>query len=368
MLRALELASRGLMTTHPNPRVGCVIVGGGEVIAEGWHRRAGDPHAEALALGQAGGRARGSTVYLTLEPCSHSGRTPPCVEALVRAAPARVVVAMQDPNPQVNGRGIDRLREAGIEVSVGLCAARAAALNRGFVSRMRRGRPWVISKIAASVDGRIALGSGVSKWITSTQSREDVQQLRACCSAVLTGIGTVLADDPSLNVRLDEASRQPLRVICDTRLRMPRSSRTLGLEGEVLIATASRDAALRAPLVASGAKFLDIGERGGRLDLAEVMNRLAEREVNEVLVEAGPVLNGALIDSRLIDELVVYFAPSLIGSDGRGMFDLAGVVTMSDKVECSFIDCTRVGPDMRLRLLLAGEPESDVYGHHTGHG
>ncbi len=368
MLRALELASRGMETTHPNPRVGCVIVGGGMVIAEGWHRRAGDPHAEALALARAGEHARGSTVYLTLEPCSHSGRTPPCVDALVRASPARVVVAMQDPNPQVNGRGIDRLREAGIEVGVGLCAARAAALNRGFISRMQRGRPWVISKIAASVDGRIALGSGESKWITSAESREDVQQLRAGCSAVLTGIGTVLADDPSLNVRLRGASRQPLRVICDTHLRMPRSSRTLGLEGEVLIATASRDPALRAPLLASGAGFLDIGERDGRLDLAEVMNRLAEREVNEVLVEAGPVLNGALIDSRLVDELVVYFAPSLIGSDGRGMFDLAGVAVMSDKVECSFIDCTRVGPDMRLRLSLAGNPESDVYGHHTGDG
>ncbi len=353
MVRALALAARGLYTTHPNPRVGCVIVNGDQVVAEGWHRRAGEPHAEALALAEAGARARGATIYLTLEPCSHRGRTEPCVDAVIAAGPARVIVAMRDPNPLVDGNGIGTMRDAGIQVEVGLCGERAEALNRGFVSRMRRGRPWVVSKIAASVDGRTALASGESKWISSAESRTDVQRLRAGCSAILTGIGTVLADDPSLNVRLEGCERQPLRVICDTRLRIAPTARTLGVDGSVLIATASRDSDRRAALALAGAGFLDIAERGGHLDLRQLLEQLAQREVNEVLVEAGAHLNGALAAAGLLDELVVYYAPSLLGSDGRGMFHLPQVASMSDKVECSFLESVRVGPDLRVRLLFA---------------
>ena len=353
MARALALAARGQNTTHPNPRVGCVIVRGDQVVGEGWHRRAGEPHAEVLALAEAGEAARGATIYLTLEPCSHSGRTPPCVDAVVAAAPARVVVAMLDPNPVVDGNAAGTLRKAGIEVAVGLYGDRAEALNRGFVSRMRRGRPWVISKIAASVDGRTAVASGESKWISSAESRADVQQLRAGCSAIVTGIGTVLADDPSLNVRLENCERQPLRVICDTRLRTAPGAQTLGLDGDVVIATASNDGARRAALAAAGAGFMDVAEQGGHLDLRQLLELLAQREVNEVLVEAGPILNGALVAAGLTDELVIYYAPSLLGGDGRAMFQLPQVVTMADKVECSFSECTRVGPDLKVRLLLA---------------
>ncbi len=353
MKRALALAARGRYTTHPNPNVGCVIVSDDQVVAEAWHRRAGEPHAEALALAAAGARARGATIYLTLEPCSHRGRTPPCVDAVIAAAPARVVVAMQDPNPVVDGSGIDAMRGAGIDVEAGLCGGRAEALNRGFVSRMRRGRPWVISKIAASIDGRTALANGESKWISSAESRADVQQLRAGCGAILTGIGTVLADDPSLNVRLEECERQPLRVICDTRLRVAPTARTLCVDGAVLIATASHDDYRREALAAAGAAFLDVAERDGHLDLHQVLGQLGQREVNDVLVEAGAGLNGALAAAGLIDELVVYYAPSLLGSDGRGMFHLPQVASMSDKVECSFAESVRVGPDLRVRLRLA---------------
>ncbi len=353
MARALALAERGLASTHPNPRVGCVIVNRGEVVAEGWHRRAGEPHAEALALAEAGGAARGATIYLTLEPCSHHGRTPPCVERVIEARPARVVVSMRDPNPAVDGRGIERLRAAGIEVDIGLLADHAAALNRGFISRMRRGRPWVVSKVAASIDGRTAVASGESKWITSAEARADVQRLRTVCSAVLTGIGTVLADDPSLNVRQGEAARQPVRVICDTALRTPPDARTLGLDGDVYIATANDAVDARQALAAAGAHFLDVGRRDGRLDLDTLMRQLAGLEINDVLVEAGPVLNGALVESGLIDEMIVYLAPSLLGSDGRGMFRLPSIASLADRVEWTFVETTRVGPDLRVRLAPA---------------
>src|SRR5512135_2431955 len=292
MARALCLAERGLYTTAPNPRVGCVLVKDGKIIGEGWHERAGEPHAEVHALRAAGGAARGATAYVTLEPCSHHGRTPPCADALIAAGVSRVVSAMQDPNPLVAGQGLQKLSDAGIEVECGLMEAAARELNIGFVSRMTRGMPWVRSKIAASLDGRTALANGTSKWITGEAARRDVQHWRARSCAILTGIGTVLADDPQLNVRSMESARQPLRAVVDNGLRIPPAARLLQQPGAVIY-TATQDAQKIAALEKSGARVAVLADAGGQVDLSAVLRDLAERGCNEVLVEAGSKLNGA---------------------------------------------------------------------------
>lgn len=360
MARALRLARRGLYTTQPNPRVGCVIVRDGEVVGEGWHRRAGGPHAEIEALRSAGDAARGATVYVTLEPCSHHGRTPPCADALIGAGVGRVVAAMVDPNPQVAGRGLERLREAGIETGSGLLADEAGSLNPGFVKRMRDGLPWVRVKMAMSLDGRTAMASGESQWITGQAARADVQRLRARSGAVLTGIGTVACDDPSLNVRatasqlgIEGEPLQPLRVVLDPELQLSPRARLLSLAGPVLVLTRIDDAAARARLEAAGAQVETVAPAPGGLDLTAVLKTLAGRGVNEVHVEAGAILCGALITAGLVDELVLYVAPHLMGGEARGLFFLPGLERMADRIALTIEDVRAVGEDWRITATPA---------------
>lgn len=363
MARALQLAERGRYTTDPNPRVGCVIVRDGQVVGEGWHRRAGELHAERLALAAAGGAARGATAYVTLEPCAHHGRTPPCATGLIDAGVARVVAAMSDPNPLVAGKGLAMLREAGIVTELGLLEEDAAALNPGFLKRMREGRPYVRCKLAMSLDGRTAMASGESKWITGEAARLDVQRLRAGSSAIVTGVNTVLADDPSLNVRLDPAQlpgvehadylRQPMRVVLDTRLRTPPRARLLSLPGQTLVvcgegASAEAEAELRE----AGADVLRLPQLGGRIDLPRLFQALAGRAVNEVLIESGPTLSGAALAAGVVDELIVYVAPHLMGHAARAMVNLPGLEHMEERLALRFCDCRRVGDDLRLTLSL----------------
>jgi len=349
MARALELAVRGLNTTHPNPRVGCVIASGATVIAEGWHVRAGGPHAEVDALSKAGGGARGATAYVTLEPCCHTGRTPPCTAALAAAGVRRVVYGASDPNPRVNGGGEQALRAAGLEVSGGLLAAESERLNAGFMLRMRRGWPLVRTKIAASLDGRTALADGRSQWLTGQAARDDVQCWRARSAALLTGVGTVLADDPALNVR--EADRvlpvQPLRVILDSRFRTPPEARVLAKPGDVLLLGAGADVR-RAPLIDRGVLVETASLDAGRVDLAAMLRRLGELEINEVWVEAGPTLNGALLAAGLVDELLVYLAASVLGSSARGMFDIPPLADLATRPEFKLQSVRHLGDDLRL--------------------
>jgi diaminohydroxyphosphoribosylaminopyrimidine deaminase/5-amino-6-(5-phosphoribosylamino)uracil reductase len=357
MQRALTLAARGLESTDPNPRVGCVIAQRGRVVGEGWHERAGEAHAEVAALRVAGAQAAGATVYVTLEPCSHHGRTPPCTDALIAAGVARVVYSIADPNPLVNGQGAGLLRAAGITVEAGLLADEARELNAGFIQRMQRGRPLVRVKLAMSLDGRTALDNGASRWITGEAAREDVQHWRARSSAVLTGIGTVLADDPRLDVRLaDEVPgrprRQPLRVVLDARLRTPADARLFASGGEVLILTAldTADDARAAELTERGARIESLPAVAGRLALTTVIERLGELEANEVLVEAGPTLVGALLHASLVDELLVYVAPILLGPTARALVELPQLREITDAPAFSLIDTSQVGEDVRLRL------------------
>ncbi len=363
MARAVRLANRGLYTTHPNPRVGCVLVRDGQVVGEGYHRRAGEPHAEPLALAAAGEAARGATAYVTLEPCCHHGRTPPCADALVEAGVSRVVAAMGDPNPLVAGKGIERLRRAGIPAETGLLEEQARSLNPGFIKRMERGLPFVRCKLAMSLDGRTAMPSGESRWITSEAARRDVQLLRARSAAVVTGIGTLLHDDPSLNVRLGgsdlpglepgETVIQPVRVVVDSRLRTPPGARMLALPGQVLIACSDPDPAHGAVLEAAGAQIVHLPESGGRVDLESLFRFLAEQEINEVLVEAGPTLAGAVLRAGLVDELWVYLAPHLMGDAARGLFHLPGVERMQDRIALDILDIRAVGRDWRIRARPA---------------
>jgi diaminohydroxyphosphoribosylaminopyrimidine deaminase/5-amino-6-(5-phosphoribosylamino)uracil reductase len=348
MARALRLARRGLYTTDPNPRVGCVIAAGGNVAGEGWHERAGGPHAEVAALRAAGDKAHGATVYVTLEPCCHHGRTPPCVDALIEAGVARVVAAMSDPNPRVAGQGLDRLATAGIAVDSGVLAESAAALNAGFVKRMTQGLPVVRLKIAASLDGRTALASGESQWITGAAARADGHRLRARASAVLTGIGTALADDPRLTARDVgfRVSRQPARIVVDGALRLPTAARMLDAQAPVIVFTAANKPA--SALEAAGARIERVESREGHSDLAAVMRRLAELEFNEVLVEAGPTLNGGLLEAGFVDEVIVYLAPTLLGDAGRGMFSLPGLDSLTDRPTLRLCDQRRIGGDLRL--------------------
>ena len=366
MTRALQLAERGLFTADPNPRVGCVLVKAGEVVGEGWHQRAGEPHAEINALqaadalvkngvnGTVKNGAKGATAYITLEPCCHHGRTPPCSEALIAAGVSRVVVAMEDPNPQVAGQGLAQLQKAGIETLVGVMQAQAETLNPGFIQRMRQGRPYVRGKMAMSLDGRTAMASGESQWITGAEAREDVHRLRARSSAILAGIGTVLADDPSLTARLDEteieqAILQPLRVVLDSQLQMPVSARLLSQPGHTLVLTINSDEQKTAALREAGAEVEVLASSNGCLDLSAVMACLARREINEVMVEAGATLCGALLQADLVDELVIYMAPLIMGDEARGLLSLPGLQKMSDRVELKIEDMRAVGRDWRIQ-------------------
>ena len=347
MAEALRLAEKGLFTATPNPRVGCVIVRDGQAVGAGWHEKAGGPHAEVLALRAAGARTRGATAYVTLEPCSHHGRTPPCVDALIEAGIARVVAAMQDPNPSVAGSGYARLRAAGIEVESGLMQNEAHALNIGFVARMSRGRPWVRMKIAASLDGKTALANGQSRWITGPEARRDGHAWRARACAVLTGIGTVRDDDPQLNVREVETTRQPLKVVVDSRLQLPLSAKLLA-SGKVLVAAAVEDKAAIAALRAQGAEVVVLPNARGKVELAELMRELARRELNEVHVEAGHKLNGSLLAAGLVDELLIYLAPSILGDVARGMFSLPELTDLAQKRLVQFGDVQTIGSDLRV--------------------
>ncbi len=354
MRRALELAARGLYTTDPNPRVGCLLVRDGRVLGEGWHQRAGEVHAEVHALAAAGESARGATAYVTLEPCSHTGRTPPCVQALIGAGVGRVVYASGDPNPLVNGAGVAALRAAGIDTAGELLAAEARALNPGFFKRMRTGLPWVRVKLGASLDGRTALANGASHWITSPAARADAQRFRARSSAVLSGSGTVLADDPALNVRLEGATRQPLRVLLDSELRVPPQAHMFEGEGAALVFTASDDGARRDELTRRGVRVETVARAPeGGLDLAVVLRRLGELEANEIWVEAGARLAGALLQSRLVDEFIVYLAPSLLGPTARPLVELPQISQLGQRMQLEFSDCSPVGPDLRLTAVPA---------------
>ena len=351
MAQALQLARNGLFTTTPNPRVGCVIVQGDKVVGEGWHLRAGEPHAEVHALNAAGALAKGATAYVTLEPCSHHGRTPPCADALIAAGVTRVVAAMQDPNPQVSGQGIAELRAAGIDVSVGLMEAEARELNIGFVSRMERGKPWVRLKVAISLDGKTALNNGVSQWITGPDARRDAHQWRARSCAMLTGIGTVREDDPRLTVRdvdpSDENPRQPLRVVVDSKLEIPLDAKILE-GGNALVACAVEDRAKSEALKKLGAEVVVLANSAGKVDLPVLLHELARRGINEVMVESGPKLNGSLLREGCVDELLIYQAPILLGESARGMFNLPELTDLSVKRELNIIDRRVVGSDTRL--------------------
>jgi len=351
MARALELAERGLYTTTPNPRVGCVLVREGAVVGEGWHEKAGGLYAEANALQAVGARARGATAYVTLEPCAHHGRTPPCVEALAAAGVARVVAAMKDPHPQA-GNGLAMLEDQGIEIAFGLLETEARELNIGFVSRLTRGRPWVRMKIAASLDGRTALMNGRSQWITGGTARRDGHHWRARACAVLTGIGTVKDDDPMLTVREVATSRQPLRVVVDSRLETPLTARILD-GGGVLIAAARPDRERIGALRDKGAEVIVLPNAAGKVEFADLFRELARRELNEVHVEAGHKLNGSLLGEGLVDELVLYLAPAVIGDAARGMFNLPELTELSGMRRLRIQDLRLIGGDIRVLARFA---------------
>ena len=356
MQRALRLAERGLFTTDPNPRVGCVIVRDGRIVGEGWHRRAGEPHAEILALHEAGELAKGASVYVTLEPCSHHGKTPPCADALLDAGVARVIAATGDPNPEVGGYGFERLKKGGVDVHTGLLEQAARNINPGFVKRMESGRPYIRLKLAMSLDGRTAMASGESQWITGEAARADVQRLRARSSVIMTGIDTVLHDDPSLNVRMtaqqlgiDGEVRQPHRVVLDSQLRFPSGSRMLSLEGRTTVLTTRADSG-ELPC-----EVVRLDQSDGRLDLHSVMAWLAGQQANEVHVEAGANLCGALLEHKLVDEIVVYIAPHIMGSDARGLFSIAGLERMADRIELDISDVRQIGSDLRITAVPVAE-------------
>ncbi len=362
MARALQLAARGRCSTHPNPRVGCVVVRNGRIVGEGAHYVAGGPHAEVMALREAGEAARGGTAFVTLEPCCHHGRTPPCTDALIAAGLRRVVFAARDSNPHVAGAGARQLRSAGIAVAGDLLAPESRALNRGFFSRLERGRPFVVLKLAMSLDGKVALANGQSQWVSGPESRADVQRLRADSSAVLTGIGTVLADDPALTVRdprFDLRGRQPMRVILDSHLRTPTTARMLSLPGETRIFTTTADGARMAVLGRAGAIVERIAPAGPRVALAAVLERLAALDVNELLVEAGPALAGAFLDAGLVDELVLYVAPRLFGAAARSAFEIAGPAALEDALGLSIVEERAVGGDRRIVARLRPSDHAD---------
>ena len=347
MAHALRLAERGLYTTTPNPRVGCVIVRDGVIVGEGWHERAGEPHAEAHALRGAGERARGATAYVTLEPCNHTGRTPPCATALIQSGIARVVAAMVDPNPIVAGTGLRALSDAGLETAAGLFESQAQELNIGFVSRMRRGRPWLRMKVAASLDGKTALNNGESQWITGEGARRDGHLWRARSCGILTGIGTVKDDDPQLTVRAVGTTRQPKKILIDSRLDVPLDAKIFD-GSEVLIFCASADAEKLARLEDKNARVIPLPDEHGKVDLAAMAQELGKRGCNEILVEAGTKLNGSLLRTNLIDELLIYLAPHLLGDIARGMFGVAELTTLSERRELALQEVRQIGHDIRI--------------------
>ncbi len=347
MAQALRLARKGIYSSQPNPRVGCVLVKKGEVVGEGWHQQAGGPHAEIVALAMAGTKARGATAYVTLEPCSHHGKTPPCTDALLQAGVIEVIFASEDPNSNVEG--ITALQDAGIDVRMGLLVAEAQSLNEGFFSRMQRQQPFVRLKIATSLDGATAMADGNSQWITGSAARADVQRWRARSCAVLTGVGTVIADDPSLTVRdesLETLGRQPLRVIIDSRLRTPATSRFLQLPGRSLIFCI--DDANRASLETAGAEVFKVAAAAKQVSLPAVLRGLAELQVNDVLIEAGPSLAGAFLEAGLVDELVIFQAPHIMGSETRRMVTTRHWTALHDRQALEIKDLRRVGEDMRI--------------------
>lgn len=348
MERALRLAERGLYTTTPNPRVGCVLVKQGEIIGEGWHERAGEPHAEINALAEAGAASQGATAYITLEPCNHFGRTPPCAEALIKAGIIRVVAAMEDPNPQVAGQGLAKLKAAGIHVECGLKAGEATELNIGFVSRMTRHRPWVRLKVAASLDGMTALRNGTSQWITGPEARRDAHAWRARSCAILTGYGTVKMDNPRLTVRDVATPRQPFKVVVDSKLRLSPEAR-VAESGNLLVATATMDESRLHTLQQRGIEVLTLPNASGKVDLLSLLEALARRGINEVHVEAGHRLNGALLSEGLVDEFLIYQAPVLLGDLAQGMFALPELTTLTRARRLNILERHAVGEDHFIR-------------------
>lgn len=354
MSEALRLARQGRFTTQPNPRVGCVIVKDGVIVGEGFHARAGGPHAEVVALKQAGYRAFGATAYVTLEPCAHHGRTPPCANELVIAGLKRVVVATQDSNPQVAGKGLRILQEAGIQTSTGVLEAEAKALNAGFLRRINGGLPWLRVKVAASLDGRTAMANGESKWITGPDARRDVQKWRAMSSAIVTGVGTVLADNPAMTVRPDDWKNwrygevvQPWRVVLDSDFRTPATAKLLQETGRVIVVGARPHLQRQAALANTGAEIWTIPDGSGKVDVKALLQRLAEEGANEVLVEAGASVSGAFAQAGLVDEYVLYFAPVFLGSAARPLLDWP-MQTMREKRPLKISDMRQVGGDIRL--------------------
>ena len=350
MARAIQLARKGLYTTDPNPRVGCVLVKDGHVIGEGWHKRAGLAHAEIEALVNTTESTEGATAYVSLEPCSHHGRTPPCCEALAKTGITRVVAAMQDPNPKVAGRGLAFLQAKGISVSCGILEDEAKALNQGFIQRMAQGRPYIRSKLAMSLDGRTAMASGESQWITSAESRADVHRLRAQSSAIMTGINTVLADDPALTARVYEDVVQPIRVVLDSTLLMPITAKMATQPGRSLVLTCIDNKAKQKALEARGFEVHLLTANQGRLDLKAALQFLATQEINEVLVEAGAILNGALLVENCVDEWLIYMSPTILGDQGKGLFTLPGLDNLEDCQRMKFKEIRRVGQDLKLTL------------------
>ncbi len=360
MAQAITLAKRGLYTTHPNPRVGCVLVKNNQVIGEGWHIKAGEAHAEINALANCSpDEAKGAIAYVTLEPCSHTGKTPPCSQALLNAGVKRVVVAMLDPNPLVSGQGLQQLKAAGIETSNGLLESAARDLNPGFIKRMERGLPYISVKLAMSLDGRTAMASGESKWITAEAARKDVQYLRAKSSAILTGQGTVVADNPSMNVRFTASElgiqgevRQPIRVILDSTLKTPIDSQIFGFEGRTLIITTSNDQAKIDAFKSTAAELIVIEKEKGsddKVPLRTTLTLLAKQyEVNEIHVEAGATLCGALLQESLVDEIIIYMAPHIMGSEARGLLNLPGLDLMENRIDLKIIDVRAIGDDWRI--------------------
>ena len=367
MRRALELAANGLFTTDPNPRVGCVIVRDQHVVGEGWHEKAGQPHAEIHAIKQAGNSADGATAYVTLEPCAHYGRTPPCCDALIQAGISRVVVAAQDPNPLVNGKGVAALTAAGIKVELGLLQEEASELNIGFLSRMRRQRPWVRMKVAASLDGKTALPNRQSQWITDEAARRDGHKWRARASALLTGIGTLKDDDPQMNVRWVETSRQPIRVLVDSRLEANPQAKMLLKPGAWIVTaleeTAQSNDAWK-KLSDAGHRIVSLPNQVGKVDLQAMLRWLASEGVNELHIEAGYKLNGSLLREHCVDELLCYVAPRLMGP-GLEMFDLPELSTMPENLQWCFVDHEAIGRDLRLSLRKLASIEELALSHQS---
>lgn len=362
MATALKLAEKGRFTTTPNPNVGCVIVdGGGQIVGSGYHHKAGTPHAEIHAIKQAGERAIGATAYVTLEPCSHVGRTGPCADALVKAGVSKVICAMQDPNPKVSGNGLKKLAHAGIDVSYGLMAEQATVLNRGFVKRMTTGRPWITLKLAASLDGKTALANGTSQWITGREARQDVQIHRAKSCGILSGSGTVMADNPSLNVRYDELGfakqqineeqlRQPARIILDGKNQLPNDLKMFGLAGPNIVFNRTRN-----PLLPEHVTQFQIDAKGNKLDLDEVLAYLGRLEFNDIWVEAGGLLAGALVQQNVVDELILYQAPKLLGDKGQNLFVMSELTKMSQAKMLHWSSVRQVGDDIKLTAQFSGQ-------------